>query len=104
MAVSVSVADLEAAAGLTAVQATRLLPVATALVEQYAPSAPVAVQNEAVVRVCGWMAQTPKTIEKVGAGNIDFTYQPALHKAPLRNSGALSLLSSWKKRRAGAIG
>ena len=104
MAVSLSVADLESAAGLTSAQATRLLPVATALVEQYAPSAPSEVQNEAVIRVCGFMRQAPSGLRKVGASSLDIEYDVAGQKAPLRNSGALSILSPFKKRRAGAIG
>ena len=58
MAVTISAADLGAAAQLAGDQATRLLPVVTALVEQYAPDAPEAIQNEAAVRCAGWLGHT----------------------------------------------
>lgn len=105
MAVSLSLPDLEAAAGITSTVATRLLPVGTALVQQYAPNAPEAVQNEATIRVCGFLAQTPaSTLRRIDAGSISIVYQAGGEQAALRRSGAMALLSPFKKRRAGKIG
>ena len=104
MAVSLTVADLESGAGLTSAQATRLLPVATALVQQYAPSAPTEIQNEAVIRLCGHLRQAPNGLRKLDTGRVSIEYDTAGGRAPLRQSGAASLLSPWKRRRAGAIG
>ena len=104
MAVNLSTADLESAAGLTSAQAVRLLPVATMLVERYAPSAPTEIQNEAVIRVVGHMRQAPAGLRKLGIGTVDIEYDLSGQRAMFRNSGAAALLTSWKKRRAGAIG
>ena len=104
MAVALTTADLEAAAGISSATAVRLLPVATALVEDYAPAAPTALQNEAVVRVAGYLAQTPaSTLRRVDVGSVTIDYR-AGEKTALRNSGAMALLTSFKRRRAGAVG
>lgn len=72
--------------------AARLRKAAVAVVERYAPDAPPAVSNEAVVRLAGYMLDAPPA----GAGES--------HAAALRNSGAAGLLSPWRVRRAGTIG
>ena len=103
MAVTIPAADLGAAAQLAGDQATRLLPVVTALVEQYAPDAPEAIQNEAAVRCAGWLGHTAAgSIAKVDTGPRSTEYAPGQLSA-LRHSGAMSLLAPWKLRRAGAV-
>ena len=103
MAVTITAADLGVAAQLTADQATRLLPVATALVERYAPSAPAEIQNEAAIRVAGWLGHTAAgSITRVETGPRSTEFA-ASQKGALRHSGAMSLLSAWKTRRAGAV-
>ena len=59
MAVTLTVAQLEAALGIDTEQATRLLGVATELVDRYAPGAPETVKNEAAIRCAGWLAEQP---------------------------------------------
>ena len=79
---------------------TRLLPVATALVEKYGGAAvPEAVANEAVIRICGYYLEG-RFGAFAGAGVV---IPPQSHSAAFRNSGAQSLVSPWKIRRAGAI-
>ena len=81
----------------------RLGETAAAHVERYAPSAPKAVKNEAVVRFAGYLIQSntgPITKLDVGRVNIERTTN---HAGMFRNSGAAGLLSSWKRRRAGLI-
>ena len=68
-----------------------LMDTACELVNQYAPGAPEAVAREALIRVAGWALES-------SAGNEETT-----HAGALRRSGAASLLSPWKVRRAGAI-
>ena len=104
MAVNISVSDLTAATGISAAQATRLLPVGAALIEEYGPAAPVPIQNESLIRLTGYLRQMPSGLRKVGASSLDIEYDVAGLKAPFRQSGAMSLLSPWKRRRAGAIG
>lgn len=83
--------------------AARLLPVASALVERYAPAAPQSVKDEAVIRTAGWLAEQPHaSIRSEVTGEIRTDYNTASLSA-LRHSGAMALLSPWKVRRAGAI-
>ena len=104
MAVTISAADLATAIKSTAEVAGRLLPVATGLVERYAPAAPEAIQNEAVIRCAGYLAQHPADARRsTGVGGVSSSWA-ATHTGALRHSGAMSLLSPYKVRRAGAIG
>ena len=61
----------------------RIRQVATALVEQRAPNAPVAVQNEATVRCAGWMYDSDPAQVRY-TGNI------------MANSGAAAILAPWR--------
>lgn len=103
MAVTLTAAALAAAIGAETATAERLLPVATALVERYAPDAPEALQNEAVVRCGGYLHEMPgASIRSEATGDIRTSYA-ANNMSPLRHSGAIALLSPWKARRGGAI-
>lgn len=70
-------------------QATRLLATATAAVTKHAPDAPDAIQDEAVIRVAGYLFDAPTAARGAGYGDI------------LRNSGALALLLPYRVHRAG---
>ena len=95
--------DLTEALGISAEEATRVLPVAVALVEQYAPAAPTGVKDEGTIRVAGWLSQQPKaSIRSESAGPLSISYATA-EKSALSSSGAMGLLTHWKKRRAGGI-
>ena len=103
MAVTITAAELGSALGVDIAIATRLLPVATALVMQYAPTAPEAVGNEATIRAAGWLHASPKSgavQERVGEVDTAYLFEAT---GCLRNSGAMSLLSPFKQRHAGAI-
>ena len=103
MAVTITVAELAEAIGTDAATATRLLAVATALVERYAPDAPDAVSNEATIRAAGWLAEQPAAaIRSESEGDIRTSYATTAMSA-LRHSGGQALLSPWKIRRGGAI-
>ena len=89
--------------GLSDNRANALGEVASALVERYADNAPQAIKNEAVLRCAGWLYEAPSSgirAQSIGPMSIDFT--PSMQSA-LRHSGAMSLLSPFKIRRAGAI-
>ena len=106
--VTISASELATAAGITVEVAERLLPVATAMVIRYAPDAPSVLLNEGVIRVSGWLSgrtATGATSEalEVGAFRSETRHSPSQQGA-LRFSGAMSLLSPWKQRRAGLIG
>ena len=105
MAVTMNRAQLRLALGIDADTAERLLKVATELCERYAPGAPEAIANEAVIR-CARMAGRYGQIPSLAIGAIrrrgGATWAPGQISA-LRHSGAMALLSPWKQRRAGAI-
>ena len=86
-------------------RAVEIGELAAALVEQYAPSAPAAAKDEAVIRFVGYMAQSSNygAIRKGGVGPLSIEYVTN-HAAAFRNCGASSLLTHWKIRRAGVIG
>ena len=91
---------LAAAIGAEEVVAARLLPVATALVERYAPGAPAPVQDEAVIRCsAGYLIEQPAgSIRAEQEGAVSTEYATASLSA-LRHSGAAGLLTPWKVRR-----
>ncbi|MDD9990374.1 MAG: hypothetical protein OXP75_01095 [Rhodospirillales bacterium] len=67
-----------------------LFPAASALVVEYAPDAPDAVQNAAAVRLTGWLFDADPTDPRLGQA--------------MQVSGAAPLLAKWRVHRAGAIG
>ena len=84
-------------------RAERILTVATAIVEEYAPTAPTVLLNEAVIRLGGYLAQSDYgTVreETIGPRSVSYTLN---HSMMFRNSGAQALLTRYKVRRAGAI-
>ena len=103
MAVTIQAIDLAAAIGSNQALADRLLPVASDLVERYAPGAPDVVQNEAVVRCADWLLdRTAAGLQSERFGDVEVTWATGQLSA-LRHSGGMALLSPWKVRRAGAI-
>ena len=103
MAVTITAQEFaaEVAAGLD--RAERILAVATAEVLEYAPNAPDAVANEAVIRLGGYLAQSDYgTVREESIGPRSVSYQMN-HAAMFRNSGAQALLTRYKRRRAGAV-
>ncbi|MCY4498408.1 MAG: hypothetical protein OXC14_14105 [Rhodospirillaceae bacterium] len=104
MAVTLTTTALAEALAINQALADRLYPVAVALVERYAPDAPEAIQNEATIRCAGWLSETPSSgVRSESIGDISTSWSPSMTGA-LRSSGAMSLLSPWKQRRAGAVG
>ena len=95
MAVDLTVAALAAALRLgdsaeETAEATRLLGYATTAVETYAPAAPANVQNEAVIRLAGYLFDMPMAARGAAYANA------------ARNSGALRMLLPWRIHRAGS--
>ena len=104
MSVTITAQELATAAGLSDAQATRLLPVATALVEREVnnTSCPEPILNEACIRVCGWMKTQPQHFRSKQIDNISLDHDTRYH-ACMRLSGARTLLSSWRRHRATTI-
>lgn len=105
MAVTITSTELDAELHLDDdTKAQRLLSVATELVNGYAPGAPDAVSNEAVIRTAGWLWESPAgNPMSHTVGDVATTFATG-NLSALRHSGAMSLLSRWKVRRAGRIG
>ena len=101
MAVKITLSDAIVAARIAADAASVPAPVtaaanvlygaASAQIERYAPSAPSAVQDAALVRMLAYLWELPAADSARG-------YQSAL-----RNSGAIGLLSAYRVKRAGII-
>ena len=103
MAVSINAQQLAAETGATVDRATRVLAVATEAVQHYAPEAPEALQNEAVIRFGGYLLAAdygPITDETIGPRSASYVTN---HAAMFRNSGAAALLTRYRIRRAGSI-
>ena len=79
--------------------ATQLLAVSTALVERFAGAAPSAVQNEAAIRVSGWLKRNT-SVESVNAGPVRMRFQRTASRNVMRDSGAMGLLSAWHRPKA----
>ena len=94
MAVTLTAAELAAALRVgdsaeETAEATRLLAYGTAAVERQAPDAPPAVQNEALIRLCAYLYDSPTANRGTIFANA------------MRNSGAAHMLSPYLVRRAG---
>ena len=84
-------------------RATRVLPVVVEMITRFAPHAPEAVANEAALRFGGYLLGSDFGVirrEELGPMNVEYVTN---HAAMFRNSGAASLLTGYKRRRAGAI-
>ena len=100
MAVTLTPSDLEAALAINAL-AVRLHGVSVALVQRYAPDAPPAVQDEAVIRCAGWLAESPAgAIRSETTGDVRTVDGPG-HRARFDIRALWGF--AWKVRRAGAI-
>ena len=105
MAVSIGAQALADATGAELGNATRLLAVATLRVQDYAPDAPTALQDEAVIRFAGYLDTSSATFGAVtssAVGPLTASY-PVNHAAAFRNSGAAALLTRYRVRRGGKV-
>ena len=105
MAVTLSATELAVELAVEQALADRLLPVATAIVDGYAPHAPAALQNEAVIRFCGYLANTDffGSVRSKTIGPLSIEYVTN-HASAFRSCGAAALLTRYKRRRAGSVG
>ena len=106
MAVTVTVSELETLTGADTATATRLLSLATELVTRYVnnTATPESILNESVIRLSGWLHNSPPSRTNELSIGADISIRVSVsHNAALRHSGAMSLLSPYKKRRASPI-
>lgn len=79
---------------------------AAATVEGYAPSAPQALKNEAVIRFAGYLSQGTGGFGRIASETIGPLSLTAVtnHADTFRRSGAAMLLSRYRRRRGGIVG
>ena len=88
---------------LDIVTAARWGQMASGRVERYAPDAPQAVKDEAVIRFAGYVSMMQFGViqqETIGPKSMTFTTN---HAAAFRYCGAAALLSPWRIRRGAPI-
>ncbi len=105
MAVTLTAAELAAELDEDdAARAARLLAAVSAFVEQYAPDAPAALQNEAAIRLAGYLARgRTGTSVSESVGPMSVTYVTN-HADMFRRSGAAAVLTRHRVRRGGIVG
>ena len=100
MAVTIDAAALALGAHIDLTAATRLLPVASAMVLWYAPAAPDQIANEATIRTAGNLAfNPPDPVRESEAGGLRVS-RAASMTGTLSSSGSMGLLAPWRRRRA----
>ena len=106
--ITLTAAQMATALGITdTATADRLYGVAADQVQQYAPRAPGVRKDEAILRYAGylWQSGDPHGSgalrgETFGPKSMEFVTN---HAPAFRNSGAASLLTGYKRRRAGKV-
>ena len=78
----------------------RLASFASARIERFAPGAPQAVRDEALIRMVAYMRQLPGHIRSLGVGSLRIEFATAGVQRPFVSSGARAMLSPWVTRRA----
>ena len=89
----------DATAGAANVELVGILAAAVALVEQWAPTAPEAVRDEATIRLAGWMLERPFAATRREVGDFETEVSSGGYGGVLY-SGAAGLLSPWCDPRA----
>ena len=96
-----SAAELATELAIDSTRAGHVLAAVWALVHAYAPSAPVALQREAVIRCAGWIADSPRdNLRAEIVGPFEAQYAASQTGAML-HSGAKGLLYPWRMKMAG---
>ena len=95
-------ASISGGANLTDDRAAALGETASAMVERFAPDAPQAIRNEATIRIAGWLhAREPKPVQGLTIGGIRMDFRERFYSPhAMINSGARTLLTPWRARRA----
>ena len=104
MTLTLTATELASAIGVEEPLAARLLGVADAMIERYAPGAPSAIKNESAIRFAGWLSEAPSSgARREDVGDISTSYSPTMTSG-FRTSGALALLAPWIVHDAGVAG
>lgn len=119
MAVTITPQEFAASLGMQAHGIEPLLRAVSIMVLQYTEDAPDDIANQAVIRAGAWLSQTPAASVRSDSRRRDLTQLEELpghvkseeqtatfavsQQGALRHSGAMSLLSRYKVRRAGAV-
>ena len=102
MAVTLTAVELATRTRLAQADADAVLPVVVEMIQSYA-DAPDAIANWAAGRLAGWLMHSSRgSLRSEQAGDLRVEFAPSLTGA-LRHSGAQSLLSPYRRRRALSI-
>ena len=101
MAVTITAAALALAIDDTETLAARLLPVCTAAVIQYAPSAPDAMLDEGVIRMAAFLASSSTGAEREVRISEHLSVAYRAPGSALRQSSVSALLAPWRSRSVG---
>lgn len=102
--IGITSTDLGIAIGVTnTVELQRYLDLAGELFDAYgAGSAPQSIQDEATIRLAGWLARSPAhNLRSQNVGDLSISF--GTNQAALRHSGAMSLLSRFVQRQVGHV-
>ena len=105
MAITLTAAQLTTRTGALPADAPGLLAAVSELVMKYAPDAPDTLQNEAVVRLGGYLATADYGAvveQEFGSSAVRHRYV-VNHAAMFTSSGAAAILAPWRVRRVGAV-
>ena len=102
----ITASELAGHIGADATESARLLALSTEIITRYVnnTATPETIKNEAIIRLSGWLNDSPAnsvTQSEIGA-DVKTRYNVS-HNSALRHSGAMSLLSPYKRRRASQI-
>ncbi|MCY4156222.1 MAG: hypothetical protein OXF66_02125 [Gammaproteobacteria bacterium] len=105
--IGMALADAENPTDAERGRITAEITIATSRVQQYAPSAPLAIRQEAASRFYGYLKDAPsgaygKQDLNLDSVSVNRTYQYS-HAALFRNCGAAALLTPWREWSAGHI-
>ena len=81
----------------------RIAGAASARIERYAPSAPDAVKDEALIRFVSWLSESSGVINPQNITGLNVTSPPENQSRAFRLSGAMGLLSQWRIRGVGLV-
>ena len=84
------------------VEVQRLGAAVAARIEDYAPDGPQAAKDEAAIRAAAWLRDTKGAVSSSTVGPLS-SERPSNSAAWFLHSGAASLLTRYKQRRAGVI-
>ena len=67
---------------------------------RFAPAAPEAAKDEALIRMVAYMVQLPRPFRSIDAGGVRMEFAVTGYQRPFLSSGARAMLAPWVAHRA----